>query len=101
MSALAKETEIIRHNIQNTQNYTHLQNTQNLSNIYINDEGDGGIEVRGPRGIEDIPLPTDRSNYEGAVVIWRIFLLFTSQLNCCFPAFLDVNLTDRYSIPCV
>jgi hypothetical protein len=46
-----------------------MQNTQNLSNIYINDEGDGGIEVRVPHGIEDIPLPTDRSNYEGTVVI--------------------------------
>lgn len=65
MSALAKETELIRHN---TQKCNHVQNSnaQNLSNIYIDDEGDGGIEVRSPRGTEDIPLPTDRSHYEGS-----------------------------------
>lgn len=65
MSALAKDTEILRYNTQNNDSKPHVRNGQNLSNIYIDDEGDGGIEERYPRGIEDIPLPTDRSHYEG------------------------------------
>ena len=64
LSAFAgKDLDLMAKN-NSTRNYSTRKNSQNLSDIYINDEGDGGIEVRDPRILEDIPLPTDRSNHE-------------------------------------